>query len=177
MSTKDAFRAQYAGYKQSVDDPQSHTETFARLTLRVANNTWRHTDITLQTGKALHQKTTCVNITFKPKNPGAVPNTLQFRLQPTEGVTLVLQAKRPGLTNTTQTAHMTFDYKHAFDTPTSEAYERVLMDAVRGDKTLFASGAEVLASWKIVDTVLADWAKDGDGLAIYPIGTDPSTLH
>lgn len=171
-----ALRAQYTGYKQAVRNPKSYTETFARLNLMSKSPQWQGTNIVLETGKGLSEKTTHIEVTFKPYAADAVPNVLIFRLAPTEGISLQLQAKYPGLTNVTETVTMDLDYAKAFNDTTAEAYERVIADAFRGDQTLFASGDEVLASWKIVENVLAAWKSTSTGLRAYQLGSDATDI-
>lgn len=171
-----AVRAQYDGYKETVNNPESNVETFARLHLKVNDDQWQGTHITLETGKGLNERASFVEVTFRPYDDGADPNVLVFRLQPLEGISLHLLAKRPGLTNETQAVDMEFDYAKSFDSERAEPYERVIRDAIRGDQTLFASGQEVLASWNIVDAVLDKWAESGDGLLSYELGDDPAGI-
>lgn len=168
-------RGQYDTYRDEVDNQRSHTETFARLKLRIDNEQWRGVDITLETGKALSEKLTEVAVHFRPTNQASATNVLLFRLQPKEGITLLLQAKQPGLHNDTDIVEMDFDYKRSFG-DTAEAYERVIIDAIRGDQSLFASSAEVLSSWRIVENVLETWDKDTKGLQQYAVGTSAQNL-
>lgn len=165
-----AVRAQYEGYRDEVQSTDTITETFARLQLRVTGETWQKTSIVLQTGKALSQKLTEVVITFA--QPGSdAHNKLIFRIQPAEGISIQLQAKRPGIDNATQEVDMDFEYVESFTERQPEAYERVIVDAIRGDQTLFASAAEVLAAWKIVEPVLGAWKQDGASLGVYAKGS------
>lgn len=174
--SKMASRGQYEGYLSEVNNPKSLVETFARLQLAVDNEQWRGVPVVLETGKALDHKSTEITIHFR-ENPDAVgDNTLTFRLQPSEGITLSLQAKRPGLANATDTVAMEFDYARSFGAGTAEAYERVILDAVRGDQSLFASGPEVMASWRIVENVMSEWSKSGADMKRYPVGEKPEKL-
>jgi len=166
------LRGQYEGYRQEVGNPDSYVETFARVGLAIDNDQWRGVPVTLETGKALAQKTTEIAICFDGANRAdSDDNQLIFRIQPREGITLFLQAKLPGIANVTDTAEMNFDYTSAFSTRAAEAYERVIVDAIRGDQTLFASAAEVMASWRIVENVIREWAKGPDGLQTYAPGS------
>ncbi len=176
---KYAVRGQYDGYREAVSNPNSSTETFARVALHVDSEQWRNTTIMLETGKALDQKATFVQVTFRAHDAdGAKPNILTFELQPNEGISLELQAKQPGLANDTQPVRMEFDYGRSFDTPTAEAYERVIMDAIRGDQTLFASGEEIMAAWRAVDPVLHDWINNGQqGIRLYKKGDHAASVQ
>lgn len=171
-----SVRGQYEGYRDEVNNPSSNVETFARLKLTVDNEQWRGVPVTLETGKALDRKFTEIAVHFRENANAVGDNTLTFRLQPHEGITLSLQAKRPGMTNVTETVPMEFDYARSFAGGTAEAYERVILDAVRGDQSLFASGAEVMSSWHIVENVLASWTGNADNLIIYPAGVNPDNL-
>lgn len=169
-------RGQYKGYKLAVGNKHTLTETFARLELSSSSEQWRGTKIILETGKGLDEKTTSIEVTFKPYAEEAEPNTLVFRLAPTEGITLRLQAKYPGLTDVTEAVAMEFDYDKAFESGTSEAYERVIADAFRGDQTLFASGDEVMAAWKIVEHVISEWSQSNENMCIYNLGSSAKDI-
>ncbi len=162
-----AVRGQYSGYQNTVNNPQSVTETFARLHLKIDNDQWQDTAVTLETGKGLNEKSAYIKVRFRASEPDATPNVLTFALQPHEGITLELQAKKPGLSNDTQPVCMEFNYERSFNTPSAEAYERVIMDAIRGDQTLFATSDEIMAAWRAVDNVLSKWAKDQNGMRVY----------
>lgn len=171
-----AKRGQYDSYRKEVGSETTNTETFARLYLSIDNEQWRGTEIQLETGKALSHRDSQVTIHFRADNPSLGSNTLIFRLQPHEGITLNLQAKTPGLGNETETVDMEFNYAGSFGENSAEAYERVIIDAVRGDQSLFASGQEVMTSWNIVEEVLKYWQTTGDDLVIYPSGSAPQDL-
>lgn len=166
-----AVRGQYDSYKSEVDNPHSHVETFARLHLNIDNEQWRGVDVQLETGKGLHEKCTEIIVTFRSTENAPGTNQLVFRVQPREGITLSLQAKRPGLNKDTEMVQMEFDYDRAFYGQGGDAYERVIIDAVRGDQSLFATAAEVITSWKIVENVLQTWKNSGEHLHIYSVGT------
>lgn len=168
-----AIRGQYEGYRQEVGNPDSITETYARLEMWIDNEQWTGVPVTLETGKALDEKRTEISICFRqPDDAPQEQNKLVFRIQPSEGITLHLQTKRPGIKNITDGADMDFDYAKAFvgDRP-ADAYERVIVDAIRGDQTLFASSAEVVRSWEIIENVLEQWSRSEKGLIIYPKGS------
>lgn len=169
----EASRGQYRGYRQEVNNPNSLIETFARLQLHIDNDQWRGVSVVLETGKALAEKRTEINVYFRQADSGLdEKNCLTFRIQPKEGITLRLQIKRPGLQNYTDSADMNFDYAHSFNERPAEAYERVIVDAIRGDQTLFASAAEVVRSWEIIENILKVWSKDDKGLVTYAPGSD-----
>src|SRR5581483_4631404 len=145
---------------------------FARLKLWIDNEQWTGVPITLETGKALNEKLTEITVCFRqPEDAAEEQNRLVFRIRPQEGITLRLQTKRPGIMNITDSADMDFDYAKSFNERPAEAYERVIVDAIRGDQTLFASSAEVIRSWEIVENVLEQWSRTSDGLLSYAKGS------
>lgn len=166
-----AIRGQYEGYKQEVNNNDSATETYADLTLFVDSERWRDVPVRLWTGKNLGEKKYAITVNFKGKHdePG---NQLLFRIQPNEGIELELLTKKPGFDNELQTTAMNFSYEQTFDDHGHpNAYERVLVDAVKGDRTLFTTSEEVLASWRVVQPVLDEWSKNSDNLIIYKPGS------
>ncbi len=171
-----ALRGQYDSYRHEVGNKDSLTETFARLTLHVHNAQWRDIPMVLETGKGLRDKTSKILVTFKNEDPECGPNILTFRIQPREGITMSLQAKRPGLDKDTETVEMEFDYEKSYGN-TTEAYERVIIDAIRADQSLFASADEVLSSWRIMENVLTSWQKNSHDLRIYPIGSPAEEIN
>jgi len=166
-----AKRGQYQGYKDDVKNPESHVETYASISTSIDNYRWQGVPITVRTGKAMAERRTVITFTFKDKKTGLVANELQFRIQPDEGIDLKLLAKKPGFDNELQPVVMDFSYAQNFAGIQPGAYERVLMDAVRGDRSLFASSQEVLAAWRVVNDVVHAWQQDGNDLQIY----QPST--
>jgi glucose-6-phosphate 1-dehydrogenase len=176
-------RGQYKGYRDEVDNPDSVTETYASITVYIDNPRWQGVPISLWTGKALAAKKYEICITFQDAqditNTGkavdsgqGASNRLRFRIQPNEGIELDLLTKKPGFDDELQTVAMDFSYAQNFEHHEHpNAYERVLMDAMRGDHTLFATSQEVLASWRIIQPVLDQWAKGSDDLVTYEPGT------
>lgn len=172
-----ATRGQYETYRDEVQNPKSRIETFAKLQLNIDNEQWRGVDVSVETGKALHEKATEILIQFRASEDAPGTNTLIFRVQPKEGITLSLQAKRPGLAKETDTVTMDFDYDREFYGLSGDAYERVIIDAIRGDQSLFATAAEVLTSWRIVEHVLQAWEASDKGLLLYPVGSKAEDIH
>ena len=102
----------------------------------------------------------------------ARPNVLVFRIQPDEGVSLTFSAKRPGMVLQTHAVDIDFVYDRSFTISLPEAYERLLLDALRGDSTLFMRGDEVEWAWRFVDPVLKAWASDRPPpLRFYEVGS------
>jgi glucose-6-phosphate 1-dehydrogenase len=166
-----ALRGQYAGYRDEVANPQSITETFASITTTIDTDRWRGVPVTVRTGKAMSDRRTVVTFTFKDHTTGLVANELQFRIQPNEGIALKLLAKKPGLDHELLPVSMDFSYDQYFHGAHPGAYERVLMDAVRGDRSLFTSSQEVLAAWRVVDDIVDSWQQNDNGLRTYLPGT------
>jgi glucose-6-phosphate 1-dehydrogenase len=173
-----ARRAQYESYTQEVENPDSTTETFAQLKLRIDSERWQGSDVTITTGKGLREKRTEIVMTFTdPQDEADTTNVLTFRLQPNEGIHLQLRVKKPGFADEISEAVMDFSYQQAFgeDSGHPGAYERVLVDAVRGDRTLFATSDEVIASWRIIEPVIQAWQASGEGMQTYASGSEGPT--
>jgi glucose-6-phosphate 1-dehydrogenase len=156
ISIDSVFRYQYDGYHQERGvAPGSTTETFAEIKLFINNFRWTGTPVYVRTGKALDRKGTEIGIRFKPlprllfNQEGRVqPNQIIFKIQPAEGIIMDLASKTPGSEHRlTQTA-MKFCYEDEFDVEIPEAYQRLLLDALRGNKTLFVSAEETEMSWR-----------------------------
>lgn len=174
--TRNAIRGQYESYQSEVENTESTTETFAAISIAINNERWSGVPVTIWTGKGLAEKRTEIVVTFK--NGDRPPNRLSFRISPNEGIEIELLAKKPGYADDLQTAHMDFSYNSSFnDYAHPNAYERVLVDAIRGDHTLFATSQEVLAAWRVVQPVLDAWgSSDGSDLQHYAMGTSGSEL-
>jgi glucose-6-phosphate 1-dehydrogenase len=186
-----AVRAQYGpgrvggedvpGYLQEEGvPPDSNTETFAALRLEIDNWRWAGVPFYLRTGKRLARKVTEIAITLKPvphlafQQDGSVgvrPNQLILTLQPNEGVALSLGAKIPGSRMRIRPVNMEFLYGTAFMSQSPEAYERLILDAMRGDATLFTRNDEVEAQWRIVDPIVRRWEATPGPLPQYESGT------
>jgi glucose-6-phosphate 1-dehydrogenase len=186
-----AVRAQYtagtvggeqaAGYTEEDGVPaDSHTETYAAIRLEVDNWRWAGVPFYLRTGKRLARKVTEIAITLKPVphlgfiqdgSVGVKPNQLILTLQPNEGVSLQLAAKIPGTRMRITPVNMEFLYGTTFLSQSPEAYERLILDAMRGDATLFTRNDEVEAQWRIIDPVVQAWGDSADGVAQYPAGS------
>lgn len=173
MVDTEAIRGQYEGYGAEVNDAASYTETFAAIKLAINNDRWRGVPVILQTGKALDKKAIEIELTFSDHEHSEHNNILSMNIQPNEGVGLNLRAKKPGFAHEMQPVAMEFRYKHAFGETTRQpdAYERVLADAIKGDRLLFTTGEEVIASWNIVQNVLHEWSKNGTSLYRYEKGS------
>jgi glucose-6-phosphate 1-dehydrogenase len=160
--------------------PESKTETYVALRLEVDNWRWAGVPMYLRTGKRLARKVTEIAVTLKPVphlgfdqdgSLGVRPNTLVLTVQPNEGVSLQLGAKIPGTRMSIRPVNMEFQYGTTFLSQSPEAYERLIMDAMRGDATLFTRDDEVEAQWEIVDPILRAWADVDPPVYDYPAGS------
>lgn len=169
-----AVRGQYKNYRKEVGNPASNVETFAALKLFSRQERWQNVPIFVRTGKALRAKQTKVTMTFCPaKSEYGYTNQLIFYIQPNESIVVRLRVKQPGFDDKMQTAEMRFDYQQTFDEAGHpDAYERVLVDALRGDHTLFATSEEIVAAWRIIEPAIEDWGQSGDNLKFYEAGSD-----
>ena len=171
-------RGQYEDYRRAVNNDDSIIETYAAVKLFIDNPRWKNLPITIRTGKALSDKKTIINLAFKhPSGKTHHANKLVFSVQPKEGIGIDLYVKKPGFDNQMQMVDMDFSYQRSFvKHGHPDAYERVLVDAVKGDHTLFATSAEVLASWRILQPVIEAWQKNGNGLQMYKTNSDGPEL-
>jgi len=175
-----AVRAQYGpgtvggkrvvGYHEEQGvAPDSRTETYAALRLHVSNWRWAGVPFYLRTGKQLSRKITEIAVTLKPvphlafQSSGSVgvqSNQIILTVQPDEGVSVSLGAKIPGTRMRIRPVNMEFRYGTSFMSESPEAYERLILDAMRGDATLFTRGDEIEALWGIIDPILTAWHED-----------------
>ncbi len=189
----DVARAQYSagmlagkpakGYLEEEGiAPQSGTETYAALRLSINNWRWQGVPFYLRSGKRMARRVSEIAINFRrPPNTlfagetarfDLAANTLSFQIQPDEGLSLILNTKVPGLETRTQPVKMSFRYATTFGSNTAEAYERLVLDAMIGDGTLFIRGDEAEASWKLYTPVLDYWRSVGrEGMDAYPAGS------
>jgi glucose-6-phosphate 1-dehydrogenase len=168
-------------YREEEDvDAASETETFVAAKLYVDNWRWADTPFYVRVGKRLPRRTTSVAIEFQraPHPPfaelagdGLAPNVLLVHIQPNEGVTLEIGAKVPGQGMAIRTVNMDFLYGGAFRTGLPEAYERLILDAMLGDATLFTRTDEVEEQWALVDTIRSTWQRDRPSFPNYAAGT------
>lgn len=150
-------------------DPCSTTETYAAITAQIANRRWAGVPFYLRAGKRLTKRTTEVAVTFAAPHhltgsaEAAPPpqNVLVVRVQPDDGISLRIGAKIPGDGMRLQDVDLNMSFAESFGGSSPEAYERLILDVLRGDASLFPSQAEVDASWAIVDPVIAFWAEHG----------------
>ena len=159
------------GYLQEEGIPDtSTTDTFAAIRLDVENRRWAGVPFYLRTGKRLGRRVTEIAVVFKraPHLPFAETaveelgqNAIVLRVQPDEGMTVRFGSKVPGTTMEVRDVNMDFQYGDSFTQSSPEAYERLILDVLLGDAPLFPRHEEVEMSWRILDPVLNNWAKNG----------------
>ncbi|MEL6779420.1 MAG: glucose-6-phosphate dehydrogenase [Cyanobacteria bacterium J06597_16] len=190
--SKSAVRGQYSagwmkgkqipGYRNEEEGIEESTNnTFAALSLRVDNWRWQGVPFYLRTGKRLPKKVSEISIHFK-----SVPhlmfqsatkqlnnNILALRIQPNEGIAMRFEVKTPGSSLRTRSVEMDFRYDAAFGQPSTDAYSRLLIDAMLGDQTLFTRGDEVEQSWRVLTPLLEVWDAPAapDRIPLYEAGT------
>src|SRR5438876_5426373 len=169
-----------AGYRQEPNvKPDSETETFVALRLFIDDWRWADVPIYMRVGKRLPKSATEISIHFK-KAPAVLfnkdlteQNVLVIRIQPDEGISLRIHAKVPGASFRIEPVKMDFHYGTSFGKASPEAYERLLLDAMSGDATLFARRDEVEEAWAFIDPIEEAWhaKKDAPELFFYPAGS------
>ncbi|WP_323782268.1 glucose-6-phosphate dehydrogenase [Thalassovita sp.] len=188
VEPEDIVRGQYladgdrAGYLADVGDPDSTTESFIALKLHLSNWRWAATPFYLRTGKRMRARTSEIAVVFKETphsifddEAGRHRNILTIRLQPNEGIDLDVTIKEPGpggMRLVDVPLDMTFTEALGPEAENvSDAYERLIMDVIRGNQTLFMRGDEVEAAWAWTDPVIADWEKRGAKPVPYESGS------
>ncbi|MDO9545804.1 MAG: glucose-6-phosphate dehydrogenase [Pelolinea sp.] len=192
MALENTIRAQYERSMNSVEKVTGYleedrvlsgsiTETYLAAKINIDNWRWANVPFFLRSGKMLPNRATEIAIQFKQvplslfnwKNmAGDAPNVLVIRLQPDEGINLSFGAKKPGPTNQISPVVMEFCYEDAFGAAPPEAYERLLLDCLQGDQTLFTRNDEVLEQWRFVSGIIKAWEKNPvKKLPQYPAGT------
>ncbi len=188
---REVVRGQYGpGFVEGVEVPgyreepgvasDSITETFVGAKLAIDNWRWADTPFYVRAGKRLSRRETTIAIQFKrAPHPlfgaegadGLRPNVLLIHVQPDEGISLSIGAKVPGQGMSIRSVHMDFLYGGAFRTGLPEAYERLILDAMLGDATLFTRIDEVEEQWSLVDSIVSAWTRDRPGFPNYAAGS------
>ncbi len=163
-------RAQYKNYPEEVKNPASKVETFVSLDIMSEDNNWQGVPISLTTGKALGRKYTEIRLRYRQEGNHEA-NELVLHIQPQEGVQLFVWSKHPGFDRKLERVQLGFHYTEKPNTP--QPYEQVFLSAIHGDRTLFTSQEEVIASWKVLEPVQKLWAESGDDLVSYEQGVWP----
>jgi glucose-6-phosphate 1-dehydrogenase len=148
--------------------PDSVTETYVAVEFHIDNWRWAGVPFYVRTGKRLARQVTEIAVHFK-RTPQALfartprdhidPNVIVLRLQPNEGITITFGAKRPGVEMHTDTVHLDFGYEAGFGMRSPTAYETLLLDAMRGDATLFTRRDEIEAQWRLITPIIDAWAQ------------------
>jgi glucose-6-phosphate 1-dehydrogenase len=143
------------------------------LQLRSHAPEWEGVPLILTTGKGLGQKTTEIRVHLR-KTHEAQSNCIKFKIQPDEGVEMELFIKKPGYDREFERQQLKFSYPEDTDLP--DAYEQVIVDAIKSRKSLFTGSKEVLRSWEILRPVQDEWRVSGDSLRIYEVGSQPEDI-
>jgi glucose-6-phosphate 1-dehydrogenase len=179
---KNVVRGQYEGYRNEPGvSADSRTPTYVAMKVLIDNWRWQGVPFYLRAGKKLGTQVTEVSIHFQPvpnylfphtKSTQVVePNVLTMRIQPQEGMSLRFVVKVPGDHLSVGNVLMNMTYADTFGRPLSEAYERLLLDCMRGDATLFARRDEVEEAWRFVTPMLKAWETDGTAPCTYAPGS------
>jgi glucose-6-phosphate 1-dehydrogenase len=189
LSLPDAVRGQYtagsvlgeeaAGYREEEKVARdSKTETYAALKIFIDNWRWADVPFYLRAGKRLPKRVTDISIHFRPAPYPLLSklgmkmhaNVLAIRIQPDEGISLKFDSKLPGPTVRTAPVTMEFRYATSFGAEPPEAYERLLLETMLGDATLFARRDEIETAWAWLDPLLHAWKRDEAPLEFYEAG-------
>jgi glucose-6-phosphate 1-dehydrogenase len=182
VALNDTVRGQYAGYRETDGvAPNSQTPTFAAIKLNIDNWRWQGVPFYLRSGKALARKTSEIIIEFErpphlmfhlPEGSDFSPNILSMCIQPDEGIHLRFEAKLPDSAQEMRSVDMDFHYGSSFSGSLPEAYERLLLEAMDGDASLFTRSDGIEASWNMVDPIIQGWEAHNDPpLHNYPVGS------
>jgi glucose-6-phosphate 1-dehydrogenase len=174
------LRAQYKGYRDSTGVAEdSQTATYAALKMFIDNWRWQDVPIYLRSGKAVSKKVSEVIVEFKCpphiifNQPGFAPNIIALGIQPYEGIRLQFQAKTPDSIGETRSVNMEFRYDDWFeDKPMPDAYERLLIDVINGDASLFPRADAIDIAWRLIDPIIDGWVGDNaPELTFYETGS------
>jgi glucose-6-phosphate 1-dehydrogenase len=167
-------------YRREPDvSPESTVETYVAMKVLVDNWRWSGVPFYVRAGKRLARRVTEIAVVFRAvphtlfhaPDGGITPNVLAVRVQPDEGIALRFISKEPGQLTILRDVAMDFRYGATFGSNTPEAYERLLLDAMRGDATLFTRRDEIEEQWAFIDPVLGSWAKEGPPPPLYAAGS------
>jgi glucose-6-phosphate 1-dehydrogenase len=168
----DTVAGQYEGYLNTPGvAPHSHTPTYGAVKLYIDNWRWQGVPFYLRSGKALNRKLTEINVIFRQPphrmfDNGQISdfqsNSLSICVQPDEGIHLTFEVKEPDTVHDTRSTDMEFHYADAFgEAAIPEAYERLLLDALLGDASLFSRSDGIEAAWELMDPIIKAWESDG----------------
>jgi glucose-6-phosphate 1-dehydrogenase len=167
VALTDTVRAQYEGYRQTEGVSQdSQTPTYAAIKLYIDNWRWKGVPFYLRSGKSLANKTSQVIVEFQrpphlmfhlPDEYKFIPNILSLCIQPDEGIHLMFEAKVPDSEQDMRSVDMEFHYRDSFTGVLPDAYERLILEALRGDASLFTRSDGIEAAWKLIDSIVNGW--------------------
>lgn len=165
---RQTFRGQYKGYRKVKNVPDySQTETYFKITGELKSPRWKGVSFVLESGKKLPSPRKEIVVTFK--QAGAHKNRVVFSLEPREKITILFWAKKPGLDMEIEEREFDFSYRreHEQDEEQTAAYEKLLLDCLTGDQTLFVSTEEVRAMWRFIDPIIRAWQENKVPLEIH----------
>lgn len=176
---KYVVRGQYKGYKEEPNVAEdSKTETFFRAKLYVDNERWEGVPFFIRTGKRMDRSAVEVSVYFKDvphrlfaHGHGKEQNFVRFQIQPKQMISLGLFVKHPGLEMKLDPQQLSYDYKSAYEGQFIDAYEKVLVDCLRGDQTLFARTDGIMAAWNIITPIIEGWEANNSPLFEYEAGS------
>jgi glucose-6-phosphate 1-dehydrogenase len=174
IALEDTVRGQYQGYRTAEGVAKdSQTPTYAALKLNINNWRWEGVPFYLRSGKNLAQKTSEIVVVFQrpphlmfdlPDDCDFTANILSMCIQPDEGIHLRFESKVPASEQETRSVEMNFHYSSSFEGVLPEAYERLLLDAIKGDASLFPRSDAIESAWRIIDPVIQGWEVNGNPL-------------
>ncbi len=175
----ESSRAQYKGYRgESGVEEDSETETYFKANLAVDNDRWKGVDFIIEHGKGFSKTEAFIEITYFENTPGELflgtPNKLIFEIQPKEKIEIEFSAKKPGFDFEIEKQYMQFHYREETVSPFIYPYEKLFLDALSGDQTLFVSTGEMKEAWRIVTEVEKNMKKNK--LVVYERGIDRKDL-
>lgn len=165
------------GYKDETNVARnSYTETYVAAKLFIDNQRWKDVPFFLRTGKCMTEQSSLIVVQFKDSPhkifaDDIMPNRLIISIQPQQEITLLFEAKTPGMGMHLKPVEMDFTYRDSFSEQSPEAYETLLLDVLEGDATQFMRADQVEAAWKIIMPVLKKWGKSKTGMQKYEAGT------
>jgi glucose-6-phosphate 1-dehydrogenase len=182
VALTDTVRAQYEGYRQTEGvEPDSQTPTYAAIKLYIDNWRWKGVPFYLRSGKSLAVKTSQIIVEFQrpphlmfhlPDEYKFIPNILSLCIQPDEGIHLMFQAKVPDSDQDMRSVDMEFQYRDSFNGVLPDAYERLLLEALHGDASLFTRSDGIEAAWKLIDSIANGWeTSNTPDLSLYRRGS------
>lgn len=169
------------GYRQEKEvDPESYTDTFVAFKMFINNDRWKDVPFYLRTGKRMKNSVVQIDVQFKTPESKLFrkfhhaenhANILSIRVQPREGISFRFFAKQPGFTYQLEPVNMDFSYSQSFKKDIMDSYEKILIDSMVGDQTLFASSSGFHATWDFVTKIIQGWDKKPPKFPNYAAGT------